>query len=54
MTPGGLDAAVAVFIVPANTLAGIGFGWVHRRHGLEMAMLAHALAPIVNGVFVAA
>lgn len=54
MTAGGLDAAVAVFIVAANTLAGIGFGWVYRRQGLEMAMLAHALAPIVNCVFVAA
>lgn len=53
MTLGGLDAAVAVFIVAANTLAGIGFGWLYRRHGLEM-ILVHALAHIVNCVFGAA
>ena len=35
------------FVVGGNTLAGLVFGWLFWRHGLEAAMVAHALAHVV-------
>lgn len=37
-----LTAAAVVFIVAGNGLAGLVFGWLFRRRGLEAAMIAHA------------
>jgi hypothetical protein len=34
-------------VVAANTVPGIGFGWLYWRAGLEAAMIAHALAHVV-------
>ena len=51
---GGLTGSVAVFIVGANAITGIAFGWLYWRYGLETAMIAHALAHIVNYAFSAA
>lgn len=44
---GGLDGATVVWVVGFNTLAGLLFGGLYWRFGLEAAMLAHALAHIV-------
>ncbi|AKD58524.1 CPBP family intramembrane glutamic endopeptidase [Spirosoma radiotolerans] len=35
------------YIILANTLAGIVFGWVYWRYGLVLAMIAHAMAHVV-------
>ena len=45
---GGLTPSLVAFIVVANMSAGIAFGWLYWRHGLECAMIAHALAHLVN------
>ena len=44
---GGLTAEVLAFVVGWNTLAGLVFGWLFWRHGLEAAIVAHALAHVV-------
>ena len=44
---GALTPAVVAFVVGWNTLAGLPFGWLFWRHGLEAAMVAHALAHVV-------
>ncbi|MFC7228881.1 CPBP family glutamic-type intramembrane protease [Salinirubellus salinus] len=44
---GALTPAVLAFVVGGNTLAGLVFGWLFWRHGLEAAMVAHALAHVV-------
>lgn len=51
---GGLSGSIAAFVVGANTIAGVAFGWLYWRHGLEMAMIAHAVAHIANYAFSAA
>jgi membrane protease YdiL (CAAX protease family) len=48
MELGGLSGPIAAFIVGGNTIAGIAFGWLYWRHGLETAMIAHTVAHIVN------
>ena len=44
---GGLTTEVLAFVVGWNTLAGLVFGWLFWRHGLEAAIVAHALAHVV-------
>ena len=39
--------AVIWYIIAANGLSGIVFGWLYWRQGLEMAMLAHILTHVV-------
>jgi hypothetical protein len=36
-----LDAAIVLRVVGLNAIAGIAYGWLYARHGLEHAMLAH-------------
>ena len=45
---GVLNAGVATFVIGANTAFGLLFGFLFWRHGLESAMIAHALAHVVN------
>ena len=45
---GALDANVVVFVIGANTVFGLLFGYLFWRHGLESAMIAHALAHVVS------
>jgi len=44
---GALTTEVLLFIVGANTIGGIGFGWLFWRYSLEAAMVAHAFAHVV-------
>ena len=48
-----LDAVVIARTLVLNTVAGIPFGWLFYRHGLEHAMAAHFTADIVLHVAVA-
>ena len=41
------SAAVIWYVILANTLGGMVFGWLYWRKGLEMAMLAHILTHVV-------
>ena len=43
----GLDAVVVVRTVLLNAVAGLAFGWLYWKRGLEMAVLAHFGADIV-------
>lgn len=43
----GLDAFVAFRTVALNAIAGLFFGWLYWKRGLEMAVLAHFSADIV-------
>ena len=43
----GLSFPLLMLAMAANTLAGTIFGYLFWRHGLEAAMLAHALSHIV-------
>lgn len=45
---GDLNAAVVAFVIGVNTAFGLLFGYLFWRHGLESAMLAHALAHAVS------
>lgn len=45
---GALDVNVVAFVIGANTAFGLLFGWLFWRHGLESAMIAHALAHVIN------
>lgn len=45
---GGLTADLAAFIVAANMIAGAVFGWLYWQYGLECAMIAHAMAHLIN------
>jgi membrane protease YdiL (CAAX protease family) len=45
---GSLDVAVVVFVIGVNTALGLLFGYLFWRHGLESAMIAHALAHAVS------
>jgi membrane protease YdiL (CAAX protease family) len=45
---GALDAPVVVFVMGANTAFGLLFGYMFWRHGLESAMIAHAVAHVVG------
>ena len=45
---GPLDVNVTVFVIGANAAFGLVFGYLFWRFGLESAMIAHALAHVVN------
>jgi len=42
------DAHVVVFVIGANTLFGLLFGYLYWRYGLESAVIAHAMAHVVS------
>lgn len=43
---GGLTPLITLWVIGVNALFGILFGFLYWRHGLESAMLAHALAHV--------
>lgn len=43
----GLDTAVVLRTVLLNGIAGVAFGWLYWKRGIEMAMLGHFSADIV-------
>lgn len=45
---GVLTVDVVTFVVGANTVFGVLFGYLFWRYGLEAAMIAHALAHVVS------
>ena len=45
---GPLTAPIVAYVLVANTVFGIAFGWLYWRHGLEAAIVAHALTHVVN------
>jgi membrane protease YdiL (CAAX protease family) len=45
---GALDGPVVAFVMGVNTAFGLLFGYLFWRHGLESAMIAHALAHAVS------
>lgn len=45
---GALDMNVVAWVIGANTAFGFVFGYLFWRFGLESAMIAHALAHVVN------
>jgi membrane protease YdiL (CAAX protease family) len=47
---GGLDVPIVAFVMGANTAFGLLFGYLYWRHGLESAMIAHAMAHLVSFV----
>lgn len=44
---GHLTFSIFAYVVVGNTVAGIMFGFLYQRFGLESAMIAHALAHLV-------
>ncbi len=50
MLVGELTADVVVFVVVANSVFGVLFGYLFWRYGLEAAMIAHGTAHLVNYV----
>jgi hypothetical protein len=46
-----LDAVVVARTLVLNGIAGLVFGWLYVRHGLESAMLSHFAADLVLHVF---
>ena len=51
---GAMDVAVVAFVIVVNTAFGLLFGYLFWRHGLESAMIAHALAHTVSFFLLAA
>jgi membrane protease YdiL (CAAX protease family) len=47
---GALDGPVVTFVMGVNTAFGLLFGFLYWRHGLESAMIAHAVMHLVNFV----
>ena len=45
---GQITVVVASFVVAANAVFGILFGWLFWRYGLECAMIAHAAAHLIS------
>ena len=45
-----LDATVVTFVIAGNAVPGLIFGYLYWRHGLESAIVAHALAHAVSVV----
>jgi len=41
-----LTGAVIAYVLLANGIAGVVFGWMFRRRGLEGAMVAHGSADV--------
>lgn len=50
MQAGELTGYVVLFIVGANTVFGVLFGYLYWRYGLEAAIIAHAFAHLVSYV----
>ncbi len=48
-----LDTFVIIRAIVLNGIAGLAFGWLYWKHGLESAMVAHFSADIVLHVFLA-
>jgi len=48
MLVGKLTAEVVTFVVVANSVFGVLFGYLFWRYGLEAAMIAHGVAHLVN------
>jgi len=46
--------AVVAMVVGGNAVAGLGFGWVYRKSGIEAAMAAHMATDVVLHVVVPA
>lgn len=44
---GSLSASLAGYVIAANSVFGLLFGYLFWRHGLEAAILAHALSHVV-------
>ena len=44
---GGLDPALVVYVLVANSLFGIAAGLLYWKRGLESAMIAHIFAHVV-------
>lgn len=47
---GAMDANIVAFVIGGNTAFGLLFGYLFWRHGLESAMIAHALSHLVAHV----
>jgi membrane protease YdiL (CAAX protease family) len=47
---GGLTPSTLTWVIGVNTVFGLLFGWLFWRRGLESAMVAHAMAHLVNYV----
>ena len=47
---GSMDVTVVAFVIGVNTAFGLLFGYLFWRHGLESAIIAHALAHVVSFV----
>lgn len=45
---GALDVPVVAFVIGVNTALGLLFGYLYWRHGLESAIIAHALTHVVS------
>lgn len=45
---GALDVPVVAFVMGVNTALGLLYGYVYWRHGLESAIIAHALTHVVS------
>jgi membrane protease YdiL (CAAX protease family) len=45
---GALTRGVVVFIVAANSVFGVLFGYLYWKRGLETAIIAHATAHVVG------
>jgi membrane protease YdiL (CAAX protease family) len=45
---GALDVPVVAFVIGVNTAFGLLFGYLCWRHGLESAIIAHALTHVVS------
>lgn len=45
---GHLSLNLICYVIIGNTLAGVVFGFLYQRYGLESAMIAHALAHLVK------
>ena len=48
---GELTIEVVLFVIGANAVFGVIFGYLFRRYGLEAAIIAHALAHVVSYLF---
>ena len=40
-----------IYIIVVNTLPGLVFGFLYKQYGLESAMIAHALVPLIGLLF---
>jgi membrane protease YdiL (CAAX protease family) len=47
---GAMDVSVVAFVISVNSAFGLLFGYLYWRHGLESAMIAHAMAHLVSFV----